>query len=113
MERVEGFKKNTSSQTVERFEFDRVKKMEVIIVGDPAKELRKAWARVAFEERDRKAVADLFRKMADSLDAEAPNEIRTYSNTPYRASVPGASWSVTNVDDLIINLKAWKSIYQK
>jgi hypothetical protein len=70
MERVEGFKKHNSSKTGELFQFDKWPQLN-ITVG-----FADSWANAAdrvlveFEERDRKAVADLFRKMADSLDGE-------------------------------------------
>lgn len=79
MDSVEGFKSFNSSKAVEIFQAEKLPGIRIqaasengqfewsnmVRVGYGFKKLA-----IEFEERDRKAVADLFRKMADSLDGE-------------------------------------------
>jgi hypothetical protein len=68
MERVEGFKKNNRSKITETFEFDKWPSLNIETGVTDSWRAAADRVLVEFEEIDRKAVADLFRKMADGLE---------------------------------------------
>jgi len=114
MERVEGFKKFNVGKITETFAFDSIGdfkvhgegggfKLKMTIGNEPQKDVTtQGRVQVTFDQRDRKAVADLFHKMADSLDAPS---IGHYVGTIESYDEKSGLNSVKVGDEVLSNLR--------